>query len=75
MGQHQHPAACQPVEWPQSRSRRLSELEHLALELVDALGGSVPLLGKDLTLHLLDIDLELSDHAGVVVDHSVDHGQ
>ena len=50
------------------------ELDHLALEQVDALGRVAPLVREDLGLDLLDVLVEPVDHRLVVVHDPVEDG-
>ena len=60
-------AVVEAAQGLQQGDHRATELEHLPLEAVDALGG-VGLGGREhLGLHLLDVDLEARDHGRVVV--------
>jgi putative transposase len=52
-------AVDQPVEWLGERSGGLVELDHLALEQVDALGRVAALVREDLGLDLLDVLVQL----------------
>ena len=51
---------------------RAVELEDLALELVDALGGIRPAFRENLGLDAPDVLLQRSDHGAVVVHHPVE---
>ena len=64
-------AALERLQRRQQRRRRLVELDHLALEEVDAL-GRVGLLGEDLGLDLADVVVDPVDDGRVVVDDLVD---
>src|SRR5215204_4931513 len=65
-------AVDQAVERLGERGGRLVELDHLALEQVDALGRVAALVGEDLGLDLLDVLVEAVDHRLVVVDDPVE---
>src|SRR3954453_14902795 len=60
--------ARQPLAGIDQRRHAVAELEHLALELVDALRGVAPGRGEPLGLHLLDV-LRQAVHRGLVVVH------
>jgi hypothetical protein len=65
-------AVDQAVERLGEGGRGLVELDHLALEQVDALGRVAAGVREDLRLHLLDVLVEPADHRLVVVDDPVE---